>query len=249
MRPSRSWRSLLVSSAAYGRLDGHLKGRAPHEHERQAGTGAGQRDQRDPAGHRRNRQRAHSAGGIGAVGLARGQRQRHQRGQGQREVAARRHPEPRQKAAAVGTPSAAGVRRYGPVVSAARLHERGARLQPRCGVPVRCRGAQLRQPEDTREVRNAGAAREVAQTPDRGQDAVGLFDDGAAQPGVGSALDYDPCRARWRRVGDQRPQVVHVERARGGLLYRHVPHGRSLGPRWQERQDDADHRAQETPRG
>ena len=44
--------------------------------------------------------------------------------------------------------------------------------------------------------------------------------------------------------GHQWPQVVHLERPRGGFLHRHVPHGGPRRPRRRQRKDDADHRAE-----
>ena len=44
---------------------------------------------------------------------------------------------------------------------------------------------------------------------------------------LGPALARRPARARRRRVGDQRPQVVHLERHRRRLLHRHVPRRRA----------------------
>ena len=61
---------------------------------------------------------------------------------------------------------------------------------------------------------------------DRGEAAVGLLDDRTRQRGLRSALDPDDARPQGgRRVGHQRPQVVHVERVARGLPDRHVPHG------------------------
>ena len=84
---------------------------------------------------------------------------------------------------------------------------------------------QLRQPEDPVEVRYAGAAREVAEALDGRPDAVRLLHDRTGQSGLRPAFLDHPRRAGWRRLGDQRPQMVHLQRSCGGLLHRHVPHG------------------------
>ena len=63
---------------------------------------------------------------------------------------------------------------------------------------------------------------------DRGQARVGLLDDRARRRRLGPPLAADHRAPRRRRVGDQRPQVVHLERQAGRLLHRHVPH---RGPR------------------
>ena len=97
------------------------------------------------------------------------------------------------------------------------------------GLAVRRRRAQLRQPEDPREVRHARAEAEVADPAHRGEDGVGLLDDRARLGRLRSALDQDHRAPRGRRVGDQRPQVVHVERQARRLLHRDVPHGRADG--------------------
>ena len=59
--------------------------------------------------------------------------------------------------------------------------------------------------------------------------------------GVGPAFDQDECRPSRRRVGDQRAQVVHLERVGRRLLHRDVPgrraRRRATGPH------GADHRA------
>ena len=133
----------------------------------------------------------------------------------------------REEGEAVGAAPAARIRRHGSHVHAARVHERSAVLQPRRRVAVRRRRAELRQPEHPRQIRHAAAAREMAEAADRRADAVRLLDDRTAQPRFRSALADDQGRARRRRVGHQRPQVVHVERLRGRLLHRHVPHVRS----------------------
>ena len=58
------------------------------------------------------------------------------------------------------------------------------------------------------------------------------------------ALSEDERSARRRRVGDQRSQVVHLQRHPGRLLHRDVPHRRCRCARIGQRQDDPDHRAE-----
>ena len=85
------------------------------------------------------------------------------------------------------------------------------------------------QPDDPAQVRHRGAEEEVARAAHRGQDGVGLLDDRAGPAGLGPALDQDHRAPRRRRVGDQRPQVVHLERDARRLLHRHVPHREASG--------------------
>ena len=95
----------------------------------------------------------------------------------------------------------------------------------RCGVAVRCGGAELRQPEDPAQVRHRGA-----------EEASGWYPltEGKMQSGFSMTepdnAGSDPrsikttATPRGQRVGDQRSQVVHVERLRSGLPDRDVPH-------------------------
>ena len=106
-----------------------------------------------------------------------------------------------------------------------------------------------RQPVDPREVRHRGAEAEVADPAHRGDDGVGLLDDRARQRRAPTRARSRPrARPRRRRVGDQRPQVVHVERHARRLLHRHVPHRGPGRRRRPQRHDDADHRAHATRR-
>ena len=114
-----------------------------------------------------------------------------------------------------------GVRGNGPRLPGPRLHERGTGLRHRRRQPLWRRGAQLRQPDHPRQVRHRGPEAEVAHPARRRRDGVGLLDDGTAQRRLRPAVAHDQRRARRRRVGDQRPQVVHIQRYRCRLLHRH----------------------------
>ncbi len=76
---------------------------------------------------------------------------------------------------------------------------------------------------------------------DRGQDGVRLLDDRARLGRLRPALNQDHRSPRRRPVGDQRAQMVHLERVSRRLPYRHVPYRRE---RRRQRPHDADHRAQ-----
>ena len=60
-----------------------------------------------------------------------------------------------------------------------------------------------------------------------GTHGVRLLDDRAGQCRIGPALDRDRGRPRRRPLGDQRAQVVHLQRHRRRLLHRDVPGQRS----------------------
>ena len=66
---------------------------------------------------------------------------------------------------------------------------------PGAALAVRRRCPELRQPEDPRQVRHAGTAREVADSADRRPHAVGFLHDGTAQRRLRPALHPDPRRA------------------------------------------------------
>ena len=82
---------------------------------------------------------------------------------------------------------------------------------------------ELGQPDHPGQVRDRGAEAEVAAPPRRGDDAVGLLHDRARERRLGPALHSDHRHPRGRRVGDQRAQVVHLQRPGRRLLHRHVP--------------------------
>ena len=61
------------------------------------------------------------------------------------------------------------------------------------------------------QVRHRRAEAEVAGAAHRGADAIRLLDDRARHRRIRSAVAQDHRPSRRRRVGDQRPQVVHLE--------------------------------------
>ena len=101
---------------------------------------------------------------------------------------------------------------------------------------------ELGQPDHPGQVRDRGAEAEVAPPAHRGDHAVGLLHDRARERRLGPALHSDHRHPRGRRVGDQRAQVVHLQRAGGRLLHRDVP-GQGVQGRRGPGADGPDHRA------
>ena len=116
------------------------------------------------------------------------------------------------QAGPLGAAPAGGVRRHGHRLPEARLHERDHGVEPVLVLALRLSGAELRQPDDPGEVRHPRAEEEVARAAGARRDRVVLLDDRAGRTRLRSLRDPDPRRARRRRLGDQRPQVVHLER-------------------------------------
>ena len=111
-------------------------------------------------------------------------------------------------------------------------------------------GAGHRQHGDPRRARHRRAARALAGAAAGGRDPLLLLDDRAR----GLRLRPDPAagarRARRRRVGDRRPQVVHLRRGRrraGDRDGRHRPRRRPLRPRLDDLRPDRRPRLQPGP--
>ena len=85
-----------------------------------------------------------------------------------------------------------------------------------------CSAPDTGQHGDPRRARDRRAARAMASADARGRDPELLLDDRARGLGLGSDDAADPGRARRRRVGDQRAQVVHLGRGRRRAGDRHV---------------------------
>ena len=221
------------------------RGGSPHAHQRDTDRRAERRHQRHPSAHRPHRQREDPAQRGAALARTGRRRQRGRAGRGQ--GAARRDPGEGEGRGAVGTPPPARVRRHGHRLHGARLHERDPRLRRRRGVAVRRGGAELGQPDHPGQVRDRGAEAEVAPPAHRGDHAVGLLHDRARERRLRPALHSDHRHPRGRRVGDQRAQVVHLQRARRRLLHRDVP-GQGVQGRRGAGPDGADHRADLQPR-
>ncbi|CAA9486818.1 MAG: Acyl-CoA dehydrogenase, partial [uncultured Solirubrobacterales bacterium] len=160
--------------------------------------------------HRRLHDRARRAGrGGGPTGPRR-------RGRARRRLPAhpRRAARAGQGRGAVEPVPARRARRRGP-------DELGVRRPLRAHGPLarRADGVQLlrarhRQHGDPGRARNARAPRALAHAAARGRDPLLLLDDRARARRLGPDQPRHARGARWRRVGDRRPQVVH-ERGRG----------------------------------
>ncbi len=200
-------------------------------------------DQRDPGAHRKDREPGDPAQREHAVGRD-ARRGAPDRGR-PRSVPRAARPRAGEGAPgrAVGAPPARRLRRRRARLPGTGLHVRGARLRRGSIGAVRRRRPQLGQPVDPREVRHGTAEAALAAPADRRHDAVGLLHDRARPARVRPPGAEDHRTPRWRYVGHQRPQVVHVERQAGRLPHRHVPH-RGRG-RWRrpQRRHDPDHRA------
>ena len=128
---------------------------------------------------------------------------------------------------------------------------RGDGAQPRRRADgLQLLGAGHRQHGDPRRARDRGAARALARAAARGPDPLLLLDDRAR----GLRLGPDPAAgaggARRRRVGDRRPQVVHLGRRRrraGDRDGRHRPRGPPLRPRLDDLRPDRQPRLQPGP--
>ena len=195
--------------------------------------------QRDPRAHGADRQPRYPAQRAHAVGGMAGRRDRG--GAPARARAAGVDQGEGEAGGPLGAPSPARVWWRRPRLPRACLHERGVGLQHGSRCALRRGRAQLGQSDDPAQVRHRGAEAQVAGAADRRQDGVRLLDDRARLGRIGSALDQDHRAPRRRSVGDQRTQMVHLQRVSRRLPHRHVPHGRE---RPRQRPYDADHRAQ-----
>ena len=113
-----------------------------------------------------------------------------------------------------------GARRPGLRAGEAGAAQRDPRPLRLGAVGVRLPGARLRQRRDPRPLRHRGAEGTLPAAAARRRDLVVLLDDRAARRRRPDAV-HDPRRARRRRVGDQRREVVLVERPLRQLLHRH----------------------------
>ena len=105
----------------------------------------------------------------------------------------------------------------GPREPRLRVHRRRARQEPdRVGVPELL-GARHRQHGGARAGRHAGAEEAVARAAAERRDPLRLRDDRARPRVVGREEHLVPRRARRRRVGDQRREVLHLRRRRSAL--------------------------------
>ena len=139
-----------------------------------------------------------------------------------------------------------------------RAHQLGVRAalrgdgpQPRRGPDgLQLLGAGHRQHGDPRRARDRGAARALARPAARGTDPLLLLDDRARGLRLGPDAAAGARRPRRRRVGDRRPQVVHLGRRRrrpGDRDGRHRPRGPSLRPRLDDLRPDRQSRLQPGP--
>ena len=125
----------------------------------------------------------------------------------------------------LGAAPARGVRRHGPRLPGARLHERGAGLAVGARRALRRRRPQLRQPDRSSSSTAPRSRRRSGSIPlIDGEMESGFSMTEPDAPGSDPHVDQDPAPSRRRRVGDQRPQVVHLQRPARGLRHRHVPH-------------------------
>ena len=107
--------------------------------------------------------------------------------------------------------------RRGPLQPRLRLHRRRARQEPaRVGVP-QLLGARHRQHGGARAGRHARAEGAVAEAAAQRRDPLGLRHDRAGRRLVGRQEHRHARRARRRRVGDQRREVLHLRRRRSAL--------------------------------
>ena len=107
--------------------------------------------------------------------------------------------------------------RRGPVEPRLRLHRDRARQEP-AGVGVaELRGARHRQHGGARAGRHPGAEGAVARAAARRRDPLGVRDDRARRGVVRRQERRLQGRARRRRVGDQRREVLHLRRRRPAL--------------------------------
>ncbi len=95
----------------------------------------------------------------------------------------------------------------------ARAPERDPRPLPVGAADVRRGRARHRQHGDARRVRNRRAEEALARADAQPGDVVGVLDDRAAGRFRSEPVPH-PRRARWRRVGHQRREVVHERRTR-----------------------------------
>ena len=128
---------------------------------------------------------------------------------------------------------------------------RGDGPQPDGGADgLQLRRAGHRQHGDPRRARHRRAEGALAGAAARGPDPLLLLDDRARGLRVGPDPPAGPRRARRRRVGDRRPQVVHLGRGRrraGDRDGRHRPRGRPLRPRLDDLRPDRRPRLQAGP--
>ena len=110
----------------------------------------------------------------------------------------------------LGVPPRARARRPGLRAAQARADERAARPLAVGADHLRLRRARHRQRRDHRRLRHAGAEGEVAPAAARRRSVLLLLDDRAARRLRPDAVQV-PRRARRRRVGHQRRQVLLVE--------------------------------------
>src|SRR6266851_3985660 len=89
---------------------------------------------------------------------------------------------------------------------------------------VRQPGPRLRQLRGPRHLRHRGAEATLAAPTTRWPDPLRVFHDRAQHRRLGPDAALDHRGARPRRVGDQRPQVVHVERHDRRLPHSHGRH-------------------------
>ena len=124
--------------------------------------------------------------------------------------------------------------------SSLRLPERGDRPHDLGAVRLRLPGARRRQRRDPPPVRHGRAEGALPAPARRGRGALVLLDDRARGAGLRPDDAAHPRRARRRRLGDRRPQVVLVGRRGRGVRDRDGGHRPGRAP---ARAGDADPRS------
>ena len=129
------------------------------------------------------------------------------------------------KAMGIWAPAPAGRgRRTGHRLHAVRLRQRDPGPQPVRSPGIRLAGPGLRKRRDPLAVRYGPAEGALAQATRGRRHPLLLLDDRARSLRRGPDRATDPRRPRRRRVGDQRPQVVHQRGDRRLIRHRHVRH-------------------------
>ncbi len=113
---------------------------------------------------------------------------------------------------ALGHPPATRIGRPGLRSGEARPDARDRRRHRVGADRVRQPGPRLRQLRGPRHLRHRSAKKALAAPASRRPDPLRVLDDRTQQRRLGSDDALDHRCARRRRMGDQRPQMVHVER-------------------------------------
>ena len=170
--------------------------------------------ERVPGVHGGTRLRGRAGAGAGGRGRRRGDARIARAGEGRR---------------ALGAAPAARGRRHRRRVSRLRRPERGDRAVGLGAARLQLPGAGRRQRRDPPHVRHATSRRSVPAAAGRGRDEVVLLDDRAGGLGRRPDRAAHDGRARRRRVGDRRSQVVLVGRRGRRVRDRHGGHRSGRG--------------------